>query len=475
MVPKNSKESGFSLITIAIALAIIGLLMVPAIHLYNLQLKAERVARNDTSSSLASGALNRYFLLHGRYPIPSTPGNAQGTVAFGRSAVMPGTGWPSCQNGATSDLVVCSTILNTLNGNPVLIGVVPFAELNIPFSSVIDANKNLLTYAITQSLTTSATYSENGGEIVVMNSANNPIYNSGSRSHFVVVGHGDDSLGAYGLNGLRNRGCSNDANSDDFENCNKDGRFRSNVIPGSARIQINDGNGTVHFDDYLKEMKSSVSGIWSFLPDPLTTTNLSINDRVGGNVATGDCDGRVPCTPVSRLDIYGDGNTAVIPAVRANSIRTSRICGRGSSTPGSGGWGCINDHALFQNIPGFDQNSCTWVGGVFCPPAASTWSNANLPPIITPQLIGGVPPVLPEAGSYWMSTPTNGPFHRGNGILCVGNRGMNGILNRDEVCNDTSWVNNATSATLGGCPAGEYARGIQASGALFCQLPMNNN
>ena len=331
-----------------------------------------------------------------------------------------------------------------------------------------------MTYAITESLTDATTYAENGGQIIVLNSAGNPIYAAGSRSHFVVVSHGDDSLGAYGLNGLRNRACSDDANSNDFENCNKDGRFRSNLIAGTVDVQMNDGLGTLHFDDYLKEKNSSMSGIWSQIPDPLTTS-LSINDRVGGNVATGNCDGRVPCTPVSRLDIYGDGNTLVIPAARATSVRTTRLCGRGPSAPGGGAWGCIDNHALFQNVAGFDQNTCFNDGGTRCPPATSTWSNVNLPPAVTPNLIGGVPPVLPEAGNYWMSSPTHGEFHRGNGILCSGNRALNGIFDRDEACNTTSWVDATTVSNKPSCPAGRYARGINADGTLFCQLPADNN
>jgi hypothetical protein len=476
MVTKNNNESGFSLISIAIFLAVLGLIMIPAIEIYSISVKKENVARNRTSATLASSALNKYFLMFGRYPLPAEPGGVAGTAAFGRSAVMPGLGWPSCQNVGTPDSVVCSTVLNTLSGGAVLIGVLPFAELNIPFTSVIDSNKNVLTYAVTLNLTANGTYTENGGQIIVIDSANNPIYTAGARSHFAVISHGEDGLGAYGMNGVRNRACSDDANSDDFENCNRDGRFRSNLIPGTVLTQINDANGATHFDDYLQERNSSVSGIWSFLPNPLLP-DLSINDRVGGNIATGNCDGRVPCTPLSRLDIYGDGLSTLTPAARATSVKTTRFCGRGgggADAPGASGWGCINDFSLASNANGADQSTC--ISGV-CPGVGATWSNANLPPWFTPDMILGTPPVLPESGPYWMTTaPNHGKFHRGNGIACVSNMAMNGIFDRDEACNDTSWVNNATKTTLGACPnVGEYARGLNASGSLFCQTPAANN
>jgi len=468
----KDNQRGFSLITVSLILTVIGILMIPAIHLYNLASKAEELARNQTSTSIASSALNRYFLMFGRYPVPSDPGNAQGTANFGKSSLL--AAWPSCQAGATSDAVVCSTVLNTLTGGEVLIGVLPFAELNIPFTSVLDSNKNLITYAITRRLTANATYSESGGEIIVTDNANNPIYAAGARSHFVVISHGRDRLGAYGQNGVRNLACGNNANSIDFENCNKDGRFRSNLLPGSVNVQINDGTGAAHFDDYVLEKNSSVSGIWSFVPNPLLP-NLSINDRAGGNVASGNCDGRTPCSPVARLDIYGDGLSASVPAVRANDIRTSRFCGRGGGAgdaPNTGGWGCINDYTLASNVNGADQTTC--FGGI-CPSATATWGAATLPPWFTPQIITGIPPVLPEAGDYWINNGANhGSFHRGNGILCVGDRALNGIFDRDEACNNTSWISNASRTTLSGCTSGEYARGLNASGSLFCQLPGSN-
>ncbi len=470
---KRCSESGFSLITISIALAILGIMMVPAIHMYNLNVKAERLSRNKTSVALASSAINKYFLMHGEYPTPATPGNAMGTADFGHSATEPGTGWPSCQAGATPDNVVCSTTLNTLSGGAVLIGVVPFAELNIPFSSVLDANKNLITYAVTDALTDTTTYTEGGGQIIVRNSLNNPIYAAGARSHYVVTGHGDDSRGAFGLNGARNIACGTDADSDDFQNCDKDGAFRSNLVTGTVLTQVNDGAGAEHFDDYVQEKNSSASGIWSQVHNPLMP-DLSISDRVGGNVATGNCDGRVPCTPLARLDIYGNGS-ALIPAARATSVRSARFCGRGNGSgdsPGSGGWGCINNYAQASNSNGADQTTC--ISGI-CPGAGATWSDSNLPPWVTPQLITGVPPVMSETGSYWLTTvPDHGPFHRGNGILCVGERAMNGIFDRDEACNNTSWVNPATQGRLGVCGTGEYARGISSTGAFVCQTPAVN-
>lgn len=476
----NCTSGGFSLIEVSIALLVCALLLLPAIQLYNINVKALIHNRNDSAVKTATMALTKYALLHGRYPFPASPGDSWGAAAFGHSAVKPGGGWPDCQSGGTSDSDVCSTVLNTVSGNSVLIGTLPFAELNVPITSVLNSNKQQLTYAITESLTDRTTYSELNGSIIVLNSAGNPIYSAPTaRSHFVVINHGVDSLGAYGQNGARVAACPTDTNSDDFENCNKDGTFRNNIITGTVQTRFYDGTGTLHFDDYVSERNSTTSGIWSYLPDS-TNTELSIRDRVGGNVAIGDCDGRVPCIPVSRLDVYGHGGPD-IPAARSDDVLTSRICDRGNVSgdqENTGAYSCVDDYGKAVNAVGADQTTCI---GSYCPASVASWNSSNIPPWFTPELIlgdptfGGVP--LPEGNNYWITSVSgHGKFHRGNGILCVNDRAMNGVFDYDEACNDTSWISNGSRATLGGCVvAGTYARGITAGGALFCQTPADNN
>lgn len=476
----NCTSKGFSLIEVSIALLVCALLLLPAIQLYNIKVKNLIHNRNDSAVKTATMALTKYALLHGRYPFPASPGDTWGTATFGHSAVKPGGGWPDCQSGGTSDGDVCSTVVNTVSGNSVLIGTLPFAELNVPITSILSSNKQQLTYAITESLTDRTTYSELGGRIIVQNSLGNPLYTApAARSHFVVVNHGVDGLGSYGQNGVRVAACPTNANSDDFENCNKDGTFRSNIIAGTVQTMFFDGPGTSHFDDYVTERNSTTSGIWSYLPDS-SSTDLSIRDRIGGNVAIGNCDGRVPCIPVARLDVYGNG-ASTIPAARADDVLTTRICDRGNGsgdTGNSGAYSCVDDYSKAVNTVSADQTTC--IGSV-CPSFAASWNSANIPPWFTPEIIlgdptfGGVP--LPEGNNYWITTASgHGQFHRGNGILCVNDRAMNGVFDYDEACNNTSWISTGARATLGSCTvSGTYARGITAGGALFCQTPADNN
>ncbi|HNQ92826.1 MAG TPA: prepilin-type N-terminal cleavage/methylation domain-containing protein [Alphaproteobacteria bacterium] len=479
---RRTRSDGFSLIEVAIVLLILGILIVPAIYLYNIGIQTQRHSQKEASIKAATMALTKYALLHGRYPIPADPGIAMGAPTFGHSAPIPAGGppppWPDCQLGTTAANEVCRTTANTYLGRSVLIGVLPFAELNVPLNSVIDPDKNLITYAITESMTDTTTYNESGGGVIVLNSVGAQIYaGASSRSHFAVVINGDDRAGAYAQNGSQPIACP--GASLDSENCDRDGTFRSNIIPGTISIQINEGNTANHFDDYVGEKNSSTSGIWSYLPDPLAT-DLSIRDRVGGNVAIGNCDNIVPCVPKSRLDVYGDGS-ATVPAVRADEIKTKRLCFRGTSTgdvAGNGPYSCVDDYSLASNVNGADQTVC--LGGV-CPPVATSWNSTNLPPWFVPEIITGDPTFggtgLSEGNDYWMSTAGgHSSFHRGNGIYCVNGRALNGMFDYDETCNDTSYVSAASVTSLGTCAAsGEYARGITAAGTLLCQTPAANH
>lgn len=481
---KTADPSGFSLIEVAFVMVVLSVLLLPMLHLYRMEIKNQNLKKNTVSIQTASAALSKYVLLHGFYPVPATPGDAQGSASFGHSATEPMSGWPDCHVGTTPANVVCETDHSSYLNRDILIGTLPFVELNVPYTSVLDAQRNVLTYAVTKNLTDVATYSESGGGIIVLDRDGNAVHSgTANRSHFVVLTHGLDSRGAFSQSGLLVATCGNNGNSNDFENCDRDGTFRSNLIPGTIDTMIFDAASNQHFDDYVDEKNSSASGIWSYVPDT-SGTDLSIRDRMGGNVAAGDCDGHFPCIPVSRLDIYGRSGSTLTPAVRADSIKTDRICYRGNTSgdsANSGAWSCVDRIGgvyYANNASGTDQTACI---GAACPTGAA-WNLTNVPPQYFPQNVMLDPATinsgttLPESGPYWMSASNHGTFHRGNGILCVGSRAMNGVFDYDEACNDTSYISATSISTLSSCTvSGEYARGIDASGKLFCQTPAANN
>ena len=152
-------RNGFSLIELAIALVVVGLLVVPltrAYHLYTI-----RKATDDTygAQGMVSSALSMFFAENGRYPCPASRTTATGAADHGRE-ICPGASPTagSCSNG------LCRATGRDVDGDgapeTVLIGAVPYADLNISVSNALDGYKRRLTYAVSERLTSSTTFND---------------------------------------------------------------------------------------------------------------------------------------------------------------------------------------------------------------------------------------------------------------------------------------------------------------------------
>lgn len=426
MVSKNSKESGFSLIEVAIALIVISLLMTPLIYLYNVHMEKKRFTMTAARTDGVRAALLKFYERNGYYPIPATPSIAQGTPGFGVSATMPGPGWPACLPTST---VVCSaanTGFGTLPAatNRILIGSVPIAALGLPYKAMLDGYGNRLTYAISQNLTTIANFRDDRGAVRIRK-------NSGpdAQAHFAIVSHGKTRRGAFTLAGVRGIPCNTVLGPApaDRENCNNDGTFLSNE-DGGGKIVINEGNTTSFFDDNVVHMNTTAYGLWSYIPN----SALDMQSRITGNIKIG-CSATVPCKPLAKLDVEGD--------VLANEVQTSRICDS-------------------------DEHRClsTWgatPAGVIPPrvgPLSLGW--------FSPTMLTGAPttplgPVLPP-------TSDSGREGRvGEGIGCYNDYALKGIRGYDEYCAGQGATSTPrfTATSVTNCPGGQNARGIIITGA----------
>lgn len=477
---QSSKNSGFSLIEVCILLILISLILTPTVYMLNLYYQRYKEATTQQAVDTASSALMKYALKFGKYPRPADPSLAPGNANFGREAAVPGSGWLDCQDGATPANAICQTVVNTypVAAPPaVIIGALPFAEIGVPITSVMDENGNFLTYAVTAPLTNTATFNENAGAIDVQNAAGQSIFfvdGNGDgvddftmpRAHFIVASNGADGLGAYSPGGQVATACAVAANGADSENCNRDGLFRNNADPISRKRQVALAVGAAHFDDLLFATNSTSSGLWSNTPVTPANPNLGIRDRLGGNVAIGDCGGRTPCVPVSKLDVYGSVRASV-------QVKAFRFKGRGPDTEGTA-WYAVDDPGRVE-----DGNAATRDGrctsATACPTvAANGWGGANTPPFLMPSTIGGVPPDLDVTSGYYVddTAGTHGAFFRGNGIKCPKDMAMTGIFDNDEACNSTSRATPGSIAQTGSCSVlGQYAIGINADGSLKCGFP----
>lgn len=409
------KEGGFTLVEVALALIVVSLIMVPYIQIYRQYINDQIKTESNGYLKVVQSALEKYALRYGRYPMPANPSLGPGAPAgFGQEVVLATIG--AC-TAASLDVCRTTAAWAAAPDNTVLVGAVPFAALGLPQKYATDGYKNKFKYAVTEALTVTAKYADNGGIIKVVNAI--PGQNTSGTNqnvHYVVLSHGRDRKGAFTLAGTQTIPCDLAIASVDNENCNNDATFTDNfdlfgVAPNQKffRKQV-DVDGPNHYDDYIAWTTSTDSDIWT---KTVLTGTSDIFNRDLGNVRIGNGP-----DPVARLEIYGGD-------FKADSLRTDRLCPNGAGT-------------------------CPAPGN-----AAGLVAPAYPPNVFDPGIIAGTP------------SPANAN-KLGGGIDCGTNVAMTGIANSNEECNLSAFP---TAYSIGGpCPTGTAAHKIVA-GQLVCVAP----
>lgn len=442
-IHKRNGERGFTLIEISIALIIVGLIMVPLLQLYKTKMLSQRISNTKQSIEIVQAALGKYVEKNGFYPAPSHPNIAINAAGSG-IAVNPVVNPPAAC--AANSAVVCSTNTGGVDADgdgtadDVLIGSVPFTTLGIPYQAVMDGYGYQLKYAVTASMTAISTFNNARGAIRVLNDGRDPaqpqIYDPATpQAHYVVVSHGQDARGAFSQNGLIAVPCGTVANGLDFENCNNDTVFRSNIFqfedtpdttpgyPPDNKIQFNRVPGPNNFDDFVQTVRTTTSGLWSFIPNQsVITTTQDGNIQLG----TDETCTNASCLPRVRMNVNGG-------VLVEQQLKTARLCNVNEAD-------CRNDNAASTPYGWF-----------------------------TPQIIAGTPPILAETSATWDSARQG---HRGAGIRCIGKRGLRGVNNFDEECQTSVIISNPTITGAGCDPTvegGKFPIGISATGQIICQ------
>lgn len=453
---QQNRTAGFTLIEIAIAMMIVGILLVPTLQLYNLYQKDKARIDTENAIKIVQTALEKFVIENERYPAPADPSIAIGALGSGQEVATPIA--TACAADIAAACVTNAGSVDTaadadVIADNVYIGDVPYAALGIPFIASLDARGFKLKYAVSAALTDETSFGNTFGAIEMLNDERNTTlpasasnYLAGApRAHYVIISHGQDSRGAFNQSGTLTQACGTAANGRDFENCDNDAVFKNNIYQYQAVVtdplpdltpQYSYAVGANYFDDVVYAATSVLSGIWSLIPN-----QSSITSTQGGNVQVGPVAActNASCLPVSKLNVNGD--------VRADGeIRTGRICG--ALTPST----ALTTH------PSIDCN-------IGARTASAPW---NLPANwFVPSIFGGTP------DNSGILNANLG--HNGGGILCgedavndTGFRGLAAIRNFEEICLGTVSIGNP--AQLGPtCPIGTFGVGLTAAGALICE------
>lgn len=177
-ISSKSSSRGFTLIELAVGLAVLGLMMYTALAIFAERSAIDKVAVTNKKLDVIESALRLYYLTSTplQMPCPSNGASALADDAFGMAACGEVT-----------------TIGNTL------IGVVPTRTLNLPDSYMFDGWGKRITYVVSQSHTNDVGVNWAApGTIEIIDTDGNT---ANSQVLYTLISHGKNGIGAYRRDG----------------------------------------------------------------------------------------------------------------------------------------------------------------------------------------------------------------------------------------------------------------------------------
>jgi prepilin-type N-terminal cleavage/methylation domain-containing protein len=239
----HSYKRGFSLIEIAVVLAIIAAIAGVVLTLSNKQLTQNKYLRTIDKMKTLDDALQRYIILSGELPCPAARNTLLSNAAFGVESEA------QCNGAApvgTTDVA----------GGEIRIGAVPVRELNLPDEYMFDAWNMRITYVMVKALgadgaitSESIAAPASGGIAIVDRNGNSMIDRRAplDATQFVayaLIAHGENRNGAVNRIGTTTNNCNTVLG--DGDNCDlTDAQFRD------MRFNNESATDATYFDDIV--------------------------------------------------------------------------------------------------------------------------------------------------------------------------------------------------------------------------------
>lgn len=378
MIGKMQRLGGFTLIEMAMVTLIIGILMGPLLLLYRSSVSNKQLEVTNENLQLASEALTEFAGNNERYPCPARLDLGPGDPFYGVPDCRDGFGYSGFTEPTTPGdchAGICrATGFRDLDGDgtndPILIGAVPFQIMNegdtvgappnippsiknsvmLPASEVIDGWGRKLTYAVTESMTDSASFSVYSGVIEAVDENGKSLLDKPGTAHFALISHGDDGSGAYTTQGKLVEDCK--IGEIDSKNCQQLGT----VVSGLRSL----ASGTNYNDDVVKYISYTASSIWT----ASSMVEGAIYNVPGGRVGIGTED------PNDMLEVAGN--------LQALELHTKEFCGL-ADDPDE----CYDPAIIAGDVPAAN-------GGLRCPSGQVLQAIQNKTPVcITPSVAAG--------------------------------------------------------------------------------------
>ncbi len=276
---KQRENSGFTLVEVAISLLILGLILTPLVVLYNNYKVEEDVRTSYQNVAAVVSSLQEFRAQNGRYPCPSSLTAARNVATYGAENTT------ACSDGGVSlPDNTCSLVSGLCAetaipartaqlaaipgpvgpiGNRVIVGGVPFRDLQMDESDTVDAYGGRLVYVITEVMTNRDTLNDEHGAIAVRNEVGDSLSQNDGGIAFAVISHGPTKMGAYNSAGQLFAACT--AGLNESQNCNA-GFATGGAIAANSSIYISapisTGAGGAFYDDQMIFFSQSTDPYW---------------------------------------------------------------------------------------------------------------------------------------------------------------------------------------------------------------------
>ncbi len=191
----RSSRSGFTLVEMAVVLAIAGLLTAGMLAMLKVQAKKSQMETTKKRLVEISSALAQYQTRHGRLPCPA---------ALGAPPINPEFG---------VETAGCSTLPPNPNADPsaapgtggvkIRIGAVPVISLGLSSDHIIDSWQRRFVYAVSENLTVAGAPNVNIGAITLLDNNGTPLGPNPGQTPFVILSLGKTGAGGTTYEGVK--------------------------------------------------------------------------------------------------------------------------------------------------------------------------------------------------------------------------------------------------------------------------------
>lgn len=247
-----ARRDGFTLIEMAIVLVLMSLLMTTALSFWRIHAAGQGRSTTRENLARAQDALRAYVALNGHYPCPASRLAARDSDDYGRAL-------PNCRSDIRNDSDQRTVAAKGRNGDYVRIGILPFRSLGLPDIAAEDGWRNFIQYAVTEKLTTPATFHQLRGAIDVVDESGRSRLTPPASAQYILFSSGADGAGGYPSNGAPALACPKKMMQ--TQNCDDNAVFleadsRLAVSPEAAKgINKKKSATVISYDDYLSYLQ----------------------------------------------------------------------------------------------------------------------------------------------------------------------------------------------------------------------------